>query len=140
MNNYNTYSLYFILSIIKPFKNLIHFAMLLSYWISVTFMVKYGTNLLLFAQIYQILIQFNHYTLKQLILNVIKRFLTMIAFILIHKTFPGNFLFVVKAIFHCHHYIRVKTAQFGLFYVINDKFSWISTIISCIWFSASNVL
>ena len=82
-------SLYFTSWIVKPVTNFIIIAMVLLFWISFAFIMKYGTNLLLFAKIDQNLDQFYCYLLIQLIINVIQRLLTIIIFIFIDKTFEN---------------------------------------------------
>ena len=64
--------------------------MLLFVWILFVYILKYGANLLLFATIYKILIEFDHYSLKPLILKKIKRLLIAITLVLIDKALKNN--------------------------------------------------
>ena len=80
----------FISCTVKQCGNSIFVVMLLFVWILFVYILKYGANLLLFATIYKILIEFDHYSLKPLILKIIKRLLIAITLVLIDKALKNN--------------------------------------------------
>ena len=93
----------------------------------------------LFSQIYQILIDFNNYSLKLFILNVTNgNYICLIG-----KTKKNVVLFVVKllqVVLQCLSYNGSKTAESGLVYSITVEFSCILFSSNCICFNGTNLI